>query len=125
MYIRHIDVIAAKASVYPSPVERMFPSLKATKPAERPAGDLVPVLLLSCVTIDWESARQGPSHRCGFGFCVFDHIPKNNLEVRPNSRPWLAGQGWFSVSVSLSVAAAVIQAVLQYVFRLLIEICNP
>lgn len=58
-----------------------LPALQATKPAERPPGDLVPVLLLSCVTIDWESARQWHSHRCGLGFCVFGHIPKNYLEV--------------------------------------------
>ena len=58
-----------------------LPALQATKPAERPPGDLGPVFLLSCVTIDCESARQWHSHRCGFGFCVFGHIQKNYMEV--------------------------------------------
>lgn len=56
------------------------PALQATKPAEGPPGDLVPVLLI-CVTVDWESARQWHLHRCGFGFCAFGHTPKNYLEV--------------------------------------------
>lgn len=51
-------------------------------------------------------------------------MPKINLVVRPNSRPWLAGQGCFSMSVSLSVATVVVQAGLQCGFRLLIELCN-
>lgn len=89
---------------------RVSLSLQATKPAERPPRDLVSVLLPSCVTIDWESARQWTLHRCNFGCWVFDHIPKINLEVRPSSRPLLLGHGWFFMSVSLSVATAVVQA---------------
>lgn len=53
-------------------------------------------------------------------------LQRGHLETIVDSRSLLAGQGWFSTSVSLSVATAVEQAVvLQCVFRLLIESCNP
>lgn len=55
-----------------------LPALQATKPAERPPGDIVPVLLLSCVTIDCKGICKAVAFtQTRFGLlCIWPHTKK-------------------------------------------------